>query len=178
MQANSSDSAIISDTSCLIALTKINRLEILQKLYKEIIVTTEIATEYQKPLPEWIIKRDVQDKKLIAEIQRKGLDIGESSVIALAMETKNPLLILDDNAARKFALKMGLAITGTLGVISRACDYGFIESYEDACNDLRKIDNFRFSKKIQDEAKNKPLAEKALSKDEKNAKHQKHSTRR
>ena len=148
MQDNSLDRAIISDASCLIALTDINRLEILKKLYKEIIITPEVAAEYKKPLPDWIIKKDVQNRKLMDEIP-KFLHGGEASSIALAMETKNSVLILDDDPARKFAIKNGITITGTLGVIAKACDAGFIDSYDDACMDLQKI-SFYFSKKVQE----------------------------
>ncbi len=44
--------AIISDTSCFIVLTKINELEILHRLYGQIITTFDIATEFGKPLPD------------------------------------------------------------------------------------------------------------------------------
>lgn len=42
---------IISDTSCLIVLTKIGELEILQKIYGEILTTSEVVSEYGEPLP-------------------------------------------------------------------------------------------------------------------------------
>jgi len=151
LRDNLFDKVIISDASCIIALTNIDKLEILKKLFKEIIVTPEVAAEYKKPLPDWIVKKDVKNKDLINEIKKQGLHTGESSSIALSMETKNSLLILDDDSARKFALKNGVSITGTLGIVSRAYDSGYIDSYEKVCADLQKI-NFRFSQKIQNEA--------------------------
>jgi predicted nucleic acid-binding protein len=45
---------VISDTSCLIILSKIDALGLLQQLYGEVFTTLEIATEYGLPLPEWI----------------------------------------------------------------------------------------------------------------------------
>lgn len=45
---------ILSDTSCLIILDKIGELELLHKVFGEIIVTTEVAAEFGLPLPEWI----------------------------------------------------------------------------------------------------------------------------
>ena len=152
MQNDAFDKAIISDASCLIALTNINRLEILKQLFKEIIITPEVASEYKLPLPKWIVTKNVLNKNMIAEIRKNRLGIGESSSIALAMENKNSVLILDDDEARSFARKNGLAITGTLSVIGNACDLGYIESYEAVCDDLRKV-NFRFSKKVQEEVK-------------------------
>jgi len=169
LQGNLLDKAIISDTSCLIALTNINKLEILHQLYKEIIITPEVAREYKQPLPGWIIKKTVKDIGLIAEIQKNDLDIGESSAIALAMETKNSVLILDEDRARNFALKKGLTIIGTITIIGNACDKGYIDSYEKTCEALRKV-NFRFTQKIQDEVRKNTMGEKSPLKQDNNSK--------
>ena len=158
MQNNLYNKAIISDASCLIALTNINRLEILKQLFNEIIITPEVASEYKRSLPDWIIIKDVKNKDMIAEARKNNLGIGESSSIALAMETQNAVLILDDDRARIFARKNGLAITGTLTIIGSACDLGYIESYEEACEDLRQV-NFRFSSKIQEEVRKNTLGD-------------------
>ncbi len=93
---------IISDTSCLIVLTNIGELEILHKLYGQIITTIEIATEYGEHLPGWIEIVNVNDKskQLLLELK---LDRGESSAKALALETPNSTIILDDNKSGKIA---------------------------------------------------------------------------
>lgn len=44
---------IISDTSCFIILSKINELDLLHKVYGQIVTTIDIATEYGETLPEW-----------------------------------------------------------------------------------------------------------------------------
>ena len=81
---------IIADTSCFIILTNIGALDILHKLYNHIITTTDIAIEYNEPLPEWVDVVTVSDKyrQQILEIQ---IDKGESSAIALALETPESL---------------------------------------------------------------------------------------
>lgn len=48
------DKVIISDTSCLISLSKIELLNILRDLYGEIIITQEVKEEYGDNLPAWI----------------------------------------------------------------------------------------------------------------------------
>lgn len=45
---------IISDTSCLIALSKIENLEILRELYQEVIITTDVLQEFGDYIPDWI----------------------------------------------------------------------------------------------------------------------------
>jgi predicted nucleic acid-binding protein len=45
---------IISDTSSLIALTNIGELELLKKVYGEVVITPEIGEEYGLETPDWI----------------------------------------------------------------------------------------------------------------------------
>lgn len=55
--------AVISDATCLIALTNIGELEILHQLYQKIITTHEVQNEYGFPLPEWLTDLSPQDKQ-------------------------------------------------------------------------------------------------------------------
>lgn len=141
---------IISDTSCLIILTNIGELELLHKTYKEIITTVEVASEYGSAVPSWIEIAAPKDKhrQQILELQ---LDKGEASAIALAMETGNSILILDDYKARQVATKLGLEITGTLGVIVKAKKTGVISSIKPLLSKLRTT-NFRISSELEKEA--------------------------
>jgi predicted nucleic acid-binding protein len=45
---------VIADTSCLIGLFNIGKLDVLHRLYGEVIITPEVAGEYALALPEWI----------------------------------------------------------------------------------------------------------------------------
>jgi predicted nucleic acid-binding protein len=135
------DKIIISDTSCLIALTNIKRLEILRQVCQTILITPEVAAEYGEALPDWIRVTPVRDAAKTHLIQ-ETLDPGESSAIALALETKNPMLILDDAQARSYALDLGLTITGTLGILITARRQGIITDLAPIINDL-KAHNFR-----------------------------------
>lgn len=75
------------------------------------------------------------------------LDPGEASAIALAMETENPLLVIDDLKGRKEATRIGLMITGTLGVLAKARERGIIGSLSDTVNDLQAA-GFRIAPEI------------------------------
>src|SRR5580658_2580767 len=98
---------IISDTSCLIVLTNIAELDLLRKTYGTIVTTVEISMEFGEPLPNWIIIEKVSDKQKqqLLELQ---IDKGESSAIALALETPESTVILDDYKARKIAEQPGV----------------------------------------------------------------------
>ncbi len=141
---------IISDTSCFIILSKIEALDLLQKIYGQIITTSDIAEEFGEILPEWVIIKNASDsyKQKILELQ---LDKGESSAIALAIEMPESILILDDFKARKIAQQLGLTITGTIGVIVKAKLTGKIPSIKPYLDKI-KITNFRISSEIEAQA--------------------------
>ena len=109
---------IISDTSCLIVLSNIGELALLQQLYGQITTTSEIVAEYGEQLPEWVEIMNAKDKskQQLLELQ---IDKGESSAIALALEIPDCTIIIDDSKARKIANQLGLTYTGTIGVIEK-----------------------------------------------------------
>ncbi|MDR1095691.1 MAG: DUF3368 domain-containing protein [Spirochaetaceae bacterium] len=150
MPPNFFDKVIISDTSCLIALTNTGNLDILHKVCQTVLITPEIAGEYGEDLPAWITVTPVRDPEKARLIQ-KTLDPGESSAIALALEmaveTKEPLLILDDAQARSFAQDLGLAITGTLGILIAAFRQGIIEDLDPVIAGL-KAGDFRLPRDL------------------------------
>jgi len=117
---------IISDTSCLIALSNIELLDILKELYDEIIITKEVQDEFGKKLPDWIIRLEVKDKQKQSEIER-NLDKGEASSIALALEIKNSTLIIDEIKGRRIAKSYNINIIGTIGILLIADKRGLIK---------------------------------------------------
>jgi predicted nucleic acid-binding protein len=138
------ESVIISDTSCLIVLDKIGHLSLLQEMYGQIIVTSIVASEFGKELPDWcriVTPTNTSLKKALEE----SIDPGEAESIALAVETADSLLILDDLRARKIAASLGLAFTGTLGVVAGAKKRGIIPAARPIFELLRSTD-FRLSK--------------------------------
>ncbi|MEQ1625469.1 MAG: DUF3368 domain-containing protein [Sediminibacterium sp.] len=138
---------IISDTSCFIILSNIGELNLLQKVYGQIITTIEIATEFGEQLPDWVSIHKVTDKyrQQLLEMQ---IDKGESSAIALALETPNCTIILDDYKARKIADQLGLHFTGTIGVIVKAKLNGVIPSIKPILSKIRTTD-FRLSSELE-----------------------------
>ncbi len=140
------DKIIISDTSCLIALSNIGLLNILKDLYQEIIITQEVKHEFGENLPEWIIVLKVNDTGRQTEIAMK-LDMGEASSIALALETENSILIIDEIKGRTVAKTYQIEIIGTIGVLLLANKKGLIK---DVMSTILKLVNngFRLSDKV------------------------------
>ena len=138
---------IISDTSCLIILDKIRELDLLRQLYNTVTITQDILLEYGEKLPDWIEVQQANDqyKQQLLEMQ---IDKGEASAIALALEISDNIVILDDWKARKLAERLGLTVTGTLGVIIKAKNTGRIQSIKPYLEKIRKT-NFRISEELE-----------------------------
>lgn len=141
---------IISDTSCFIILSKIGEMDLLEKVYGQVITTEEIAIEYGETLPVWVEVVSVKDK-MRQQLLEFQIDKGESSAIALALEIPESTIILDDFKARKVAKQLGLTITGTLGVIIKAKLLGKIESIKPILEKIKET-NFRISTDIENQA--------------------------
>jgi predicted nucleic acid-binding protein len=140
---------VIADTSCLIALSKVEAIELLNELYEEIYITEEIALEFGESLPEWVIIENVKNKKY-QQLLDLYLDLGEASAIALALEKVDVLLILDDLKGRKEAEKLGFRITGTLGILFKAKKEGLITELKSYIEKLKAV-GFRISPKIEED---------------------------
>jgi predicted nucleic acid-binding protein len=82
---------------------------------------------------------------------QKTLDVGESSALALAYETRNCTVILDELKARKTAAKMNIKMTGTIGLILIAKKQNKITSAKSIYDKIMTTD-FRISDKIITEA--------------------------
>jgi predicted nucleic acid-binding protein len=139
--------AIVSDTSCLILLEKIGELDLLEVLFRKIVITPDIAEEYRSDLPPWILimsPENAQYQKILEGI----LDRGEASAIALAVEQPDCLLIIDDAKARKYAQHLSLKVTGTLGVIILAKQKGIIASVKPILKKVRETD-FRITEELE-----------------------------
>jgi uncharacterized protein len=69
------------------------------------------------------------------------LGAGEREVLALALERRTSLVILDDSFARRFANQLGIPLTGTLGLLLKAKEIGriaFVEPF------LARLDALHF----------------------------------
>ena len=142
---------IISDTSCLILLSKISELDLLHRTYGQIFTTPEVANEYQLELPNWITLQSPQNKSKQKELEQL-VDKGEASAIALALETPDCLLIIDDMKGRKTASELGIEITGTIGIIIKAKEKAIIPFVKPILDKISSSTNFRLSEEIITEA--------------------------
>lgn len=121
---------VIVNSTPLIVLANVNKLELLQQLYSRIVIPQavydEVTIKPHSSIRETISHSSWITVEKISNIQEKKmyqakLHAGEVEVMILAQE--NPpadLVILDDNAAKKTAKYLGLKVTGTLGILVKA----------------------------------------------------------
>lgn len=135
---------VIADTSCLIVLSNINRIEILKSLYSGITITPEIQAEFGGEIPNWIkVSSEKSDQKAL----RLELDKGEATAIGLGLVYDNVLILIDEKKGRKVARQLDLPVMGTLGVMIKAKEHGYITSLEKEIEKLKQVD-FRMSEKL------------------------------
>ena len=126
---------VVSNTTPIISLLKVNKLEILKELYSEVFIPNEVYQEieagknkeYYVDLTkiEWIkIVKIKSEKSLLFFLD---LDKGEAEAIVLANEIDADLIILDETLGRFHAKHIGLKVTGTIGILLKAKENGIID---------------------------------------------------
>lgn len=109
---------IISDSTTLIILSDLKRLDLLTVFEKVFIpqkVYGEVTFKNNIDLPEFIEIIEAPENELLSNL-RRILDEGESEAITLAVE-KNLPLIIDEKKGRKIAKNLGIDIIGLLGIL-------------------------------------------------------------
>lgn len=144
---------LVADTSPLIFLSKLNKLDYLleHKLYIPTQVVKEIEqgkqqdpTNYLFNDPNW----HVEDVKIIPNLPR-NLGDGEKAAISLAVQKKINTILIDEAQARRVARLFGLQPRGTIGVIFEQCQQKNITKAE--CRELifRLVDiGYRISEEL------------------------------
>jgi predicted nucleic acid-binding protein len=122
---------IIGDSSALITLALIDKLELLEQLYLEVYVpqavydeVTSIDKPYSDKLKSFLQPRV---KSVDSSITKIGLGEGELEAIVLYKELNSDLLLIDDSRAKKFAIINGIKVIGSLGVLIDAKNKGLIQ---------------------------------------------------
>jgi uncharacterized protein len=137
---------IVSDTSPISNLAAIGQLELLQKLYGNVIIPTAVYQEilnsgHTDPAVlaiksvNWIQTYSITNNTLFQTLQNI-LDIGEAEAITLAVELNADRLIVDERRGRKEAIRLGLRVTGILGILLAAKQQGLVSFIQPLLDDL------------------------------------------
>lgn len=144
----------VSNTSPILNLAIINRLNLLQQQFVELFIPPAVQQEL-KPASEfpgansiqqalqagWLQVVELKDVKL-AQTLMLELDQGEAATIALALELGLRQILMDERDGRAKAKALGLNPVGVLGVLLRAKRDGNIDSIETEIQTLRREAGF------------------------------------
>jgi len=122
---------LIADSSALVALSVVDKLDVLEQLFGEVYVPRAVYEELSKENKAESYKLKNYCKNKVLDIQSKtnfniSLGQGESEAIVLYREQNADFLLCDDKKAKKFAQNFGLNVIGSLGILLKAKEAGVI----------------------------------------------------
>lgn len=152
---------VISDTTPIISLMKAGQLELLQKLFGAVSIPKAVyqeSTENETFVEEvrmvqeceFLYLEKVDNEKSVTILRNfTELDAGESEAIILADEKHSDVLLMDEHKGRQVAKKMGITITGTIGILTQAFDEGMLTREDvEGCIEKMKKSGLRISEKL------------------------------
>lgn len=156
---------IISDTGPIIALAKIQHLNLLKSLFEKVYITpivykelmsktgVEEEEEIEKALKEFITIKEIEASPPEVEYTLKEIGGGEKQSIELAYKSKSSaILLIDDKAGRQSAKRLNIPTTGTIGVLIIAKNKGLVENVTGILKLMREK-GYWFSDEIIETAK-------------------------
>ncbi|MBM4054231.1 MAG: DUF3368 domain-containing protein [Planctomycetes bacterium] len=151
---------VVFNTSPIIFLYKLGYLELALNLFDDIYIPASVFTEISRKedklntLIEVLIQEEAFKQREIKLINifrglNQRIGRGESEAIVLAIELEADYVILDDFVARKEAIKLGLNVKGTLGIIRKLMIDKYIEviAIDDLYEKLKEM-KFRVKKDV------------------------------
>ena len=146
-------SEVICNTSPLQYLYQLGMLHVLQALAERIIVPPAVVHELavgrtqgvSLPDPtalEWVTVRRPVSAAALPLITDLGP--GETEVLALALESTDAIVILDDALARQVAAMLAIRFRGTLGLLLDAKQVGLVSTIAPLLDQLQAL-RFRLS---------------------------------
>jgi hypothetical protein len=132
--------ALVSDTSLLLYLGRIDRIQLLPMLYEPIYVPEPVLWELDTGRllrSNTVDPREIGWVNIVA-VSQTDLDLlpanrlgyGEKEVIAYGKANENCVVGLDDRQARLFAGELGIQIVGLIGLLIKAKRRGLVRVVE------------------------------------------------
>jgi len=141
---------VISDSGPIIALAKINRLDLLKSLFVSVAIPPMVYKELmgkfgkewdciEKALKDFIQVVDSPILNKHIKLILKDIDEGERQAIALAQSFgSESLVLLDDKLGRQAARKLNISLTGVVGVLVIAKEKGLATDIGSLLKEIRK----------------------------------------
>lgn len=152
---------VVSDTSAISNLIVIDKLEILESVFKKILIPTKVYEEILElknfnfdlvkfESSKFIVKHEVKEKGLVNSLSSR-LDLGEAEAITLAKEVHADFLLIDEILGRRVAKEMGIITIGLIGVLVKAKEMKVIKNVKEILDKLISEANFYVSEDLYSE---------------------------
>ena len=137
---------IINTGPLLAIIAGVGDLSLLELLYKRVLVPFEVCQEIEAGgasgfgVSEFRKSRFIEKRSnslIITPFLRNTLDLGEASVIQLALNEDIHKVCIDESMGRRIARLNGLKLTGSIGVLIRAKHDGYDFSMREAINRMQ-----------------------------------------
>ena len=146
---------VVADSSPLIALSRVGRLDLLHTLFGHLVLPDAVWAEVAESGPPlagaaellaatWIEHRAVKDTALV-NLLRQDLGAGESEAIVLARELQADVLLMDERLGRTAAKRLGLTVTGLVGILIEARQRGILADATALAEELKSSAGFWIS---------------------------------
>jgi len=146
---------VVSDTSVLLNLCRVELDWLLPRIFAEVWIPPTVEHEFSRlaavharfqglVLPEWV-RRSAPVPIPLEVSNCPNLDPGETEALALALSLHADYILLDDQAARQAATKLGQRFTGIGGILLLAKASGLIMAVAPALDRLQKEGRFYLS---------------------------------
>jgi uncharacterized protein len=150
---------VVADTSVILNLCRVQHEHLLQQLFKRVLIPVEVADEFTRltkiqkrfsglTLPAWI-EISSAPQTFPPEVLQAQLDIGESAAIALCLNQKADVLLIDEKIGREIAVGLGIRIVGIAGVLVDAKNEKLISSVKILLDRLESEANFWISSDLR-----------------------------
>lgn len=125
----------ISDSTPLIALARIEELDLVRRMFDEVLIPNAVYEEIVEARSDAAGAREVSEAAWIRRVHADPAVVapllllvgrGEAEAIAVAQARPGSLLLTDDLKARKVAKRLGVEVQGCLGILQRAKQRGLI----------------------------------------------------
>lgn len=140
---------VISDTSPLTALLLARRDKLLRELFDRVVLPPSVQSELLRAhaaLPSWI--EVIAPEVIPVSVSEAGLDPGETEAIALALELRPDMLLIDERLGRRLAVRHGLPVTGLLGLLVLAKQRRLIAEIVPVIGELQEKGNCWFGHEL------------------------------
>ena len=138
---------VVVNSTPIITLAIVDQLALLHRLYSTVLIPRAVHQEVlaggpnragvpQLAAAPWIEVVDLKDPRRADLLS--DLDRGEAEVIALAQELNVDLVVIDERLGRRHAKRLGISLTGTLGVLLRSKREGLVSEIGSIIHEIRR----------------------------------------